>query len=101
MPAARTKATTGRFCQISTVITAGSAWLGDPSHSCGGMPTNPMRAVITPYGGGKRGLFPPAEPDGSTVRDRHVPTVETEPERIEERVDGGQQEKEDRRRKKQ
>ena len=27
----------------------------------------------------------PAEPDGSTVRDRHVPTVETEPERIEER----------------
>ena len=39
----------------------------------------------------------PAEPDRAAVRDRHVPAVQTEPERIEQRVDGGQQEKEDRR----
>ena len=38
-----------------------------------------------------------ADPDRPAVRDRHVPTVETEPERIEQRVDGGQQQKEDRR----
>src|SRR5262249_1760665 len=45
-------------------------------------------------------IVSPANPDRPAVRNGHVPTVKTEPERIEEGVDGGQEEEEDGRREK-